>query len=87
MRQILGGVQCLPNRFSASLTSATLHASLRGYEYAGGDRLAPARASKPCVPPLREARCQSFMKWRSSRICAPAPTREGRCSFAWWPQK
>ena len=47
----------------------------------------PARASKPCVPPLREARSQSFMKWRSSRICAPAPTSEGRCSLAWWPQK
>ena len=47
----------------------------------------PARACTPCVPPLREARSQSFMKWRSSRICAPAPTREGRCSFAWWPQK
>lgn len=62
MRQILGGVQCLPNRFSASLTSATLHASLGGYEYAGRDPSVPARASKPCVPPLREARCQSFMK-------------------------
>ena len=29
---------------------------------AGGDRVVPARASKPCVPPLREARSQSFMK-------------------------
>ena len=52
-----------------------------------GTPLVPARACKPCVPPLREARYQSFMKWRSSRICAPAPTSEGRCSFAWWPQK
>ena len=29
---------------------------------AGGDPLVPARACKPCVPPLREARSQSFMK-------------------------
>lgn len=29
---------------------------------AGGDPLVPARARKPCVPPLREARSQSFMK-------------------------
>ena len=62
LHEILGRVQCLPNQFNALLTSATLHASLRGYEYAGGDPLVPARASKPCVPPLREARCQSFMK-------------------------
>ena len=47
----------------------------------------PARASKAVRPALWEARSQSFMKWRSSRICAPAPTSEGRCSFAWWPQK
>ena len=33
-----------------------------GDENAGGDRLVPARACKPCVPPLREARSQSFMK-------------------------
>ena len=39
------------------------------------------------LPPLREARSQSFMKWRSSRICAPEPTSDGRCSLAWWPQK
>lgn len=32
------------------------------YENAGGDRLVPARACKPCVPALREARSQSFMK-------------------------
>ena len=32
------------------------------YENAGGDPLVPARASKPCVPPLREGRYQSFMK-------------------------
>ena len=32
------------------------------YENAGGDPLVPARACKPCVPPLREARSQSFMK-------------------------
>lgn len=62
MRQILGRVQYLANQFNALLTSATLHASLRGYEFAGGDPSVPARASKPCVPPLREARCQSFMK-------------------------
>ena len=62
MRQILGRVQCLPNRFSASLTSATLHASLCEYEYAGGGPSVPARASKLCLPPLREAHCQSFMK-------------------------
>ena len=41
LHEILGRVQCLPNRFSASLTSATLHASLRGYEYAGRDPLSP----------------------------------------------
>ena len=29
---------------------------------AGGDPLVPAHACKPCVPPLREARSQSFMK-------------------------
>lgn len=29
---------------------------------AGGDPLVPARAFTPCVPPLREARYQSFMK-------------------------
>ena len=29
---------------------------------AGGDPLVPARALQPCVPPLREARSQSFMK-------------------------
>jgi len=29
---------------------------------AGGDPSVPARASQPCVPPLREARYQSFMK-------------------------
>ena len=29
---------------------------------AGGDPLVPARACKPYVPPLREARSQSFMK-------------------------
>ena len=29
---------------------------------AGGDPLVPARACKPCVPPLREARYQSFMR-------------------------
>ena len=33
-----------------------------GDENAGGDQLVPARACKPCVPPLREARSQSFMK-------------------------
>lgn len=27
-----------------------------------GTPLVPARASQPCVPPLREARYQSFMK-------------------------
>ena len=62
----------------------------RGWLYSetrAGTPSVPARASQPCVPPLREARSQSFMKWRSSRICAPAPTREGRCSLAWWPQK
>ena len=32
------------------------------YENAGGDRVVPARACKPCVPPLRGARYQSFMK-------------------------
>ena len=32
------------------------------YENAGGDRVVAARACKPCVPPLREARSQSFMK-------------------------
>ena len=32
------------------------------YESAGGDPLVPARACKPCVPSLREARSQSFMK-------------------------
>ena len=62
----------------------------RGWLYSetrAGTPSVPARASQLCFPPLREARSQSFMKWRSSRICAPAPTREGRCSFAWWPQK
>ena len=29
---------------------------------AGGDPSVPARACKPFVPPLREARSQSFMK-------------------------
>lgn len=32
------------------------------YENAGGDPSVPARTCKPCVPPLREARYQSFMK-------------------------
>ena len=32
------------------------------YENAGGDPSVPARALQPCVPPLREARYQSFMK-------------------------
>ncbi len=32
------------------------------YENAGGDPSVPARACKPCVPLLREARSQSFMK-------------------------
>ncbi len=48
---ILGSPR-LPNRFNAQ-TSATLHASLRGAGGRGQDPLS-ARASKPCVPLLRE---------------------------------
>ena len=41
MHEILGRVQYLANQFNASLPSATLHASLRGYEYAGEDPVGP----------------------------------------------
>ena len=51
LHEILGRVQCLSNRFNALLTSATLHASLSGYEYAGGDPLplpAPRNRASRC---------------------------------------
>jgi len=52
LHEILGRVQCLSNRFNALLTSAALHASLRGYEYAGGGgprAPAPPAAARGCA--------------------------------------
>lgn len=60
LHEILGRVQCLSNRFNALLTSATLHASLRGYEYAGGDPL-----SLPAPRSCASRRCGSSNVSRS----------------------
>ena len=55
-------MQYLANQFNALLTSATLHASQRGYEYAGGDPVGP-RPRLHAVRPAEAGRCnQSFMK-------------------------
>ena len=60
LHEILGRVQCLSNRFNALLTSATLHASLSGYEYAGGDPL-----SLPAPRSCASRRCGKLALSRS----------------------
>lgn len=60
LHEILGRVQCLSNRFNALLTSAALHASLRGYEYAGRDPL-----SLPAPRSCASRRCGSSNVSRS----------------------
>lgn len=54
LHEILGRVQYLANQFDALLTSAMLHASLRGYKNAGGDPL-----SLPAPRSCASRRCGS----------------------------